>query len=1522
MAYVGPQHQFEAIVPPDDGPSDAFDSATTTPLSTVHTAVARMPGPRSHEAPQFRGRKIKKFLYEFELQAKSAKLSDAQKCEYVVSYCKEKEAKFIRTLPGYESQQWNDLKDELLSYYPAEHEDRVYRIKDLRRFVQRDRKIRRRMDLDTYRRKFRVIMISLEAKSRLNEIEKDDFFFRGLKPRSFRHHVKRELKAQNRWTDLTRPPAMDSVVSIAKALLKHDLYYDDESDEDTEDESEEDKKSRSYGDSDSDASDNDALSDESDDEEDEKPARKHKSKKKTLVKRESKQSTKDIEPKTPELKSEQRKPDSDTVFKSNMDDLADRISKLTIELTKHQEKPKFNPQATTSGVWRCFMCDGDGHGFRECPETKAFLAAGVLQYNAANKLVMADGSKLPRVIGRATAHVIREQTAMRTSAANLEWMREYELANNEFANLGDAEFEVQPVERVDDKKGRQSKAKPYDRPSVSKTPPPTVKIIPPEEPKRVPVNPNRAYVEVPRPPVCILKRPDPTTAGPTPMDVDLRAPSYDKGKGNETPKTKEHSGSTKTKLNPSDIKVQDSTGKPVVNQKSSPAYKFASELQQRTKNEELFEKLLKHEVSVPLGAIIGSTFEINKRFQAATKIHRVPVTQATAAHEIERVAREDFEYGEVCEIHNLETNNLYDEDDPIEEWTIDDEAERCYQKLLESEYLREYGIADLDSIRRPPSYLAMVTAKIQGSILRRPCTMLIDTGSELNIMTSDHASVMELPMDPAGAAWTLRGVSGHQIALEGLCRDVPISIGGVEVNHNFFITRDKLNGKDVILGQPWLFGHSTRIDYVHDVGMIIQIWNEGDRDNGASVKVKLPIITAPRNVSHAYAYDSAELASVEVDLSKVKPGNDLASNDPPAFLTRISRAFELPDSNSKELRPDGLETMIVSREDRDTSVFRALKRTWHVSEMSNETTMPTRVQKVLMARGYDEKQAQDLSRQFTRSVMGAKYKSVAKKVLPVATHDPDASVPMYKTIDIGKLKTLPTNPSSFESLEYTGRLSKERMAKIISRVPKNFLTKAELDLLVHVLKEKEDVITFTDAERGTFNRKYYPDYVMKTIPHTPWQIKPLRLPLARTEEIMTMLKEQMHAGKYESSQSSYRARFFAVEKKDGSLRIVHDLQPLNAVSIRDSAALPRIDDMLDSFAGAAIYGIFDLKSGFDSCVLASESRDMTTFGANRMGSLRQTTLPQGYTNSPVEFQRRTTHMIEPMIPEKADVFIDDCALKGPKTSSQHEPIPENSQIRKFVWQYALNLQEMLARIFESGATVSGTKIVLATPCLAMLGAIVSIDGMHVSHEVTAKLKNWPPCRNPTEVRGFLGTVGVVRRWIKDFAKIAKPLTLLTKKMAPHEFKWTPEAEAAMTTLRDLAANAVPIRALDFRLAAQVKPKNQRESDLGLVTIQVDSSVIGVGWMISQHHEDQEYPIVFGSITFNPVESRYSQPKLELYGVLRAFKAERHRLYHIHFKLQVDASSLIQMINAPDLPNAAMTRWITYIKMFSFEIEHN
>ncbi len=117
--------------------------------------------------------------------------------------------------------------------------------------------------------------------------------------------------------------------------------------------------------------------------------------------------------------------------------------------------------------------------------------------------------------------------------------------------------------------------------------------------------------------------------------------------------------------------------------------------------------------------------------------------------------------------------------------------------------------------------------------------------------------------------------------------------------------------------------------------------------------------------------------------------------------------------------------------------------------------------------------------------------------------------------------------------------------------------------------------------------------------------------------------------------------------------------------------------------------------------------------------------------------------------------------------------------------------------------------------------------------------------------------------------------LLTKKMALSEFKWTEEAQGAMDLLKHLALTVVPVRMLDYELARKVKQPDQRESDVGLVSIHVDTSNIGVGWMIAQRLEDAEYPVVFGSITLNECEGCYSQPKLELYGVFRVLKVEQH-----------------------------------------------
>ena len=129
----------------------------------------------------------------------------------------------------------------------------------------------------------------------------------------------------------------------------------------------------------------------------------------------------------------------------------------------------------------------------------------------------------------------------------------------------------------------------------------------------------------------------------------------------------------------------------------------------------------------------------------------------------------------------------------------------------------------------PHEYHAMVTACLNGKIGEFDYMMLIDSGSELNIMTLQQAQDLALPIDDSGSSWTLKGISGHTMGLEGICWNVPVKIGGIEFAHNFFITCSDLGNKDMVLGQPWLFSHSTRINYIHDMGVTLQIWENGDR---------------------------------------------------------------------------------------------------------------------------------------------------------------------------------------------------------------------------------------------------------------------------------------------------------------------------------------------------------------------------------------------------------------------------------------------------------------------------------------------------------------------------------------------------------------------------------------------------------------------------------------------------------------------------------------------------------------------
>ena len=239
-------------------------------------------------------------------------------------------------------------------------------------------------------------------------------------------------------------------------------------------------------------------------------------------------------------------------------------------------------------------------------------------------------------------------------------------------------------------------------------------------------------------------------------------------------------------------------------------------------------------------------------------------------------------------------------------------------------------------------------------------------------------------------------------------------------------------------------------------------------------------------------------------------------------------------------------------------------------------------------------------------------------------------------------------------------------------------------------------------------------------------------------------------------------------KKDGkSLRIVHDLKPLNAVTIKDSALPPMVEQYAESFGGRACYGMFDLFVGFDQRSLAPSSRDLTTF-QTPLGTFRLTSIPMGYTNSMQIQHGNITFILQDEIPHVTIPFVDDIPVKGPLTRYQdqhgaYETIAENTGIRRFIWEHLHNVNRVIQRIKHAGGTFSGTKSFPCVESAVIVGHKCTFEGRVPEESCVQKILDWPICKNLTEVRGFLGTMGTIRIFIKNFAIHAKPLVQLTKK---------------------------------------------------------------------------------------------------------------------------------------------------------------
>ncbi|GJS28734.1 putative reverse transcriptase domain-containing protein [Tanacetum coccineum] len=261
----------------------------------------------------------------------------------------------------------------------------------------------------------------------------------------------------------------------------------------------------------------------------------------------------------------------------------------------------------------------------------------------------------------------------------------------------------------------------------------------------------------------------------------------------------------------------------------------------------------------------------------------------------------------------------------------------------------------------------------------------------------------------------------------------------------------------------------------------------------------------------------------------------------------------------------------------------------------------------------------------------------------------------------------------------------------------------------------------------------------------PVEKSPYRLAPSEMEELSGQLKKLLDKGFIRPSSSPLGAPILFVKKKDGSFIMCIYYRELNKLTIKNRYPLPRIDDLFDQLQGSKYFSKIDLRSGYHHLRVHEHDIPMTAFRTH-YGHFEFTVMPFGLTNTPAVFMDLMNRVCGPYLDKFMIMFIDDILIYS-RTREEHE----------------MHRGLVLELLKKEKPYAKFSKCEFWLQEVQFLGHAINGDGIHVDPSKIEAVKNWEAPRTPSEVCSFLGLAGNYQRFINNFSKIAKSLTILTHK---------------------------------------------------------------------------------------------------------------------------------------------------------------
>lgn len=479
--------------------------------------------------------------------------------------------------------------------------------------------------------------------------------------------------------------------------------------------------------------------------------------------------------------------------------------------------------------------------------------------------------------------------------------------------------------------------------------------------------------------------------------------------------------------------------------------------------------------------------------------------------------------------------------------------------------------------------------------------------------------------------------------------------------------------------------------------------------------------------------------------------------------------------------------------------------------------------------------------------------------------------------------------NNFETGEYNPETDSDANlpTDLFDQLRLDHLNKEERVGLIRLISDYQQIFHLK-SEKLTFTNVV--KHRIDTSDDIPVYTKSYRYPYFLKEEVQTQIRDLLQQGIIRPSNSPWSSPIWVVPKKmDASgkkkWRLVVDYRKLNEKTIDDKYPIPNITEVLDKLGRCNYFTTIDLASGFHQIEVNPRDVQKTAFTVEH-GKYEFLKMPFGLKNAPSTFQRVMDNVLRDLIGKVCLVYMDDIIIYS--TSLQ---------------EHLVNLRKVFNALQKYNLKIQLDKSEFLCKEVAFLGHLVTSEGVKPNPDKIIAIKNWPIPKTETELRGFLGTLGYYRRFIKDFAKIVKPLTMPLRK--GEKVVHSEEFVKTFNKCKLLLTSSHVLQYPDF-----TKP----------FILTTDASNFAIGAVLSQGPIGQDRPVAFASRTLTRSEEKYSVIEKEFLAITWGCKYFRPYLYGKRFTLFTDHKPLTYMFSLKD-PNDKMLRWRLRLQEFDYDVKY-